>query len=85
MGPIDAEQAVEHAREFLIHRGGTGEPFTRLRSCTFDEENRKWRVVFDVGAVVFDFRAVTLDDATGRVLLVEDSVQEHRVEKPRDR
>jgi len=62
---MDMEEAVEKAARFLTT---SGYPTHKLISVKFDKSKNEWTLKFDVGAIMYVYITLTVDDATGRVV-----------------
>lgn len=65
---MDVEEAVDKATSFLIK---SGYPTYKLISVKLDKAKNEWVLKFDVGAFMYIYLTLIIDDATGRIISYE--------------
>lgn len=65
---MDVEEAVDKATSFVAK---SGYPTYKLLSVKLDKTKNEWVLKFDVGAFVYVYITVVIDDATGRIVSYE--------------
>lgn len=62
---MDIEEAVDKATSFLVKSGYL---IHKLDSVNLDKSTHEWKLKFDVGALMYVYITLTIDDATGRII-----------------
>jgi len=65
---MDMEEAVDRATSFMIKSGYST---YKLLSVKLDKAKNEWVLKFDVGAIMYVYVTVVVDDATGRIVSYE--------------